>query len=146
MRALMERHRSSPSCNACHGVMDPLGFALENFDSIGAWRDKDRYARVLIDASGELTTGQKVGGVDDLRAALARRPDQFVQTLTEKVMTFALGRTLTYRDMPAVRGIVKAAAKDDYRFSSIVRHVVESDQFRMSKVPGGPEDRETTSH
>jgi hypothetical protein len=123
--------------------MDPLGFSLENFDSTGAWRNKDRYARVLIDASGELPTGQKLGGVDDLRSALAERPDQFVQTMTEKLMTFALGRKVGYRDMPAVRGVVRAAAKDDYRFSSIVMAIVESDQFRMSEVPGGPEDRDT---
>ncbi|MDP3739982.1 MAG: DUF1592 domain-containing protein [Hyphomonadaceae bacterium] len=138
MRALMERHRSSPTCNSCHGVMDPLGFALENFDAIGAWRDKDRYARTLIDSSGELITGQKLDGVNELRNALAAKPDQFVQTFTEKLMTFALGRKVEHHDMPAVRAIVRAAAKEDYRLFAIVMNIVKSDQFQMSKAPGEP--------
>jgi hypothetical protein len=89
----------------------------------------------MIDSSGELATGQKLSGVADLRKALTSRPDQFVQTLTEKLMTFALGRQVEYHDMPAVRAIVRNAAKDDYRFSSIVMNIVESDQFQMSKAP-----------
>jgi mono/diheme cytochrome c family protein len=135
VRALMEKHRTDPSCNACHGVMDPLGFALENFDAIGAWREKDRYARTLIDSSGQLATGQQLAGVDDLRKALSAKPDQFVQTFTEKLMTFALGRTIEYHDMPTVRAIVRDAARQDYRLSAIVMNIVKSDQFQMSKAP-----------
>jgi hypothetical protein len=136
VRELMIAHRANPSCNACHGIMDPLGLALENFDAVGEWRIKDKFAGTLIDASGELPTGRRINGPDDLRAALTARPDQFVQTFTEKLMTFALGRRVEYRDMPAVRAVVRDAAKDNYRFSSIVMNIVESDQFQQSKVPG----------
>ena len=107
----MEQHRAKPSCNACHGVMDPLGFALENFDAIGAWRAKDRDAGTPIDARGKLVDGTPVNGPADLRKALLTRPDQFVQTLTEKLMTYALGRSVEYYDMPAVRAIVRDAAQ-----------------------------------
>jgi mono/diheme cytochrome c family protein len=130
VRERMVAHRVNPSCNACHGVMDPLGLALENFDAVGAWRTKDRFAGTAIDASGELPDGRKINGPNDLRAALLKRPDQFVQTFTEKLMTFALGRTIEYHDMPTVRSIVRDAAKDNYRFSSIVLNIVESDLFR----------------
>jgi mono/diheme cytochrome c family protein len=130
VRERMVQHRANPSCNACHGVMDPLGLALENFDAVGAWRAKDRFAGAAIDASGELPDGRKINGPDDLRGALLKRPDQFVQTFTEKLMTFALGRTIEYHDMPAVRAIVRDAGRDNYRFSSIVLNIVESDLFR----------------
>jgi hypothetical protein len=127
----MEDHRARPSCNACHAVMDPLGFSLENFDAIGAWRSVDRYAGTPIDASGTLADGLAVNGPADLRQALLRRPEQFVQTLTEKLMTYALGRSLEYYDMPAVRAIVRDAARDEYRFSSIVSGVIRSAPFQM---------------
>jgi mono/diheme cytochrome c family protein len=135
VREIMEQHRAKPSCNACHGVMDPLGFALENFDAIGEWRAEDRYAGTAIDASGKLVDGTAVNSPADLRVALTRRPEQFVQTLTEKLMTYALGRTVDYYDMPTVRKIVREAARDDYRFSSIVMGIVRSDAFRMRMVP-----------
>lgn len=134
VRARLEQHRRAKSCNACHGVIDPLGFALENFDAIGAWRAKDRETATLIDA-GDTIHGTRVSGPDELRALLLRRPDQFVQTLTTRLMTFALGRGLEPEDMPTVRAIVRKAAADDYRFSSIVRGIVNSDAFTMTMVP-----------
>ena len=133
VREIMEQHRSKPSCNACHGVMDPLGFALENFDAIGEWRSKDRYAGTVIDASGKLVDGTPVNSPADLRKALMKRPEQFVQTMTEKLMTYALGRSVEYYDMPAVRAIVRDAARDNYRFSSIVMGIVKSAPFQMRK-------------
>ena len=135
IRAIMEQHRSKPTCNACHGVMDPLGFALENFDAIGEWRAQDRWAGTPIDASGELIDGTKVSGPADLRKALVKRGPQFVQTLTEKLMTYALGRSVDYYDMPTVRQIVRDAARDNYRFSSLVMGIVKSAPFQMRKVP-----------
>jgi len=136
VREIMEQHRAKPSCNACHGVMDPLGFALENFDAIGGWRSKDRYAGTVIDASGKLVDGTTVGSPADLRKALMRRPEVFAQTMTEKLMTYALGRSVEYYDMPAIRAIVRDAARDNYRFSSIVRGIVKSAPFQMRKASG----------
>jgi hypothetical protein len=135
VRQIMEQHRANPSCNACHGVMDPLGFALENFDTIGAWRTKDRFARTVIDAGGKLVDGTTVSGPGDLRQALMKHPEVFVQTMTEKLLTYALGRNLDYYDMPAVRKIVRDAARDNYRFSSIVMGIVNSGPFQMRKIP-----------
>jgi hypothetical protein len=135
MRDIMAVHREKPSCFSCHGVMDPLGFALENFDATGKWRDKDRLAGAAIDSSGELPDGTQVNGPDALRNALLANPDQFVQTLTEKLMMYALGRVVEYHDMPTVRGIVRESAKDDYRFSSIVMQIVQSDPFQKRQVP-----------
>jgi hypothetical protein len=134
VRQIMEQHRANPSCNGCHGVMDPLGFSLEGFDAVGAWRTKDRFAGTPIDSSDKLIDGTPVNGPDDLRKALASHPEQFVQTFTEKLMTYALGRNIEYYDMPAIRKIVRDAAKDNYRFSSIVMGVVKSTPFQMSKV------------
>jgi len=134
VREIMEKHRANPSCNACHGVMDPLGFALENFDAIGAWRAKDADAGTAIDASGKLVDGTAVNGPNDLRQALLKHPEQFAQTVTEKLMTYALGRTLEYYDMPTVRQIVRDAAKDNYKFSSIVAGIAKSAPFQMRRV------------
>ena len=133
VREIMETHRARPSCNSCHGIMDPLGFALENFDAIGEWRNTDRWAAAPIDAGSTLVDGTPIAGPVDLRNALARRPDQFVQTLTEKLMTYGLGRSVEYYDMPAVRQIVRDAARDNYRFSSIVMGIVRSTPFQMRK-------------
>jgi len=115
-------------------VIDPLGFALENFDAIGAWQAKDRETGTRIDA-GDTIHGVKVGGPDELRAVLLRRPDQFVQTLTTRLMTFALGRGVEAEDMPTIRRIVRAAAANDYRFSSIVSGIVRSEAFTLTMVP-----------
>jgi hypothetical protein len=135
VRETMELHRANPACNGCHGIIDPLGFALENFDTVGAWRDKDRYTRTVIDASGKLTDGTIVNGPDDLRKALMSRPDQFVETMTEKFLMYALGRSLTAYDMPAVRRIVRDAGRDDYRFSSVVMGIAQSIPFQMERTP-----------
>jgi hypothetical protein len=137
LRARLEQHRKSPTCFACHGVMDPLGLALENFNAVGQYRATDPDTREPIDATGQFPDGTTINGPDDLRRALADRPDhQFVQTLTENLMTYALGRSLDYRDMPTVRRIVKNAAADEYRFKSIVLGVVTSDAFRKREGEG----------
>jgi mono/diheme cytochrome c family protein len=135
VREMIAKHRASPTCAACHAVMDPLGFALENFDATGAWRDRDRYAGAKIDSSGVLPDGTPLSGPDDLRKALLRRPEQFVQTLTEGLLAYATGRKLEHYDMPTVRRIVHAAAAGDYRFTALVQGVVRSDQFRTLRVP-----------
>jgi hypothetical protein len=129
VRARMERHRASPACAGCHRVMDPLGLALENFDAIGRWRTQE--AGAAIDASGELGDGTRVDGVVALRNALLSRPEVLAGTITEKLLTYALGRGLEYYDMPAVRGIVSAAGRDDYRFSSLILAIVRSVPFQM---------------
>jgi hypothetical protein len=134
VREIMEQHRANPSCNACHGVMDPLGFSLENFDAIGAWRSKDVNAGTAIDASGKLVDGTAVNGPNDLRQALVKRPEQFAQTVTEKLMTYALGRSVEYYDMPAIRKIVREAAKENYRLSSIVLGIAKSAPFQMRRA------------
>ena len=135
VRERIEQHRAQPSCNACHGVIDPLGFALENYDVTGAWRAKDLDAGNVIDASGVLPDGQRVGGPADLRRALLARPDQFVQTLTEKLMVYALGRGVEHHDMPLVRVITRDAAAHGYRFEAIVQAIVASDAFLQQRLP-----------
>jgi mono/diheme cytochrome c family protein len=135
VRQMMAKHRANPSCSACHAVMDPLGFALENFDATGMWRDRDRFAGTVIDSAGELPDGTKINGPDDLRNALLRNPEQFVQTFTENLLTYAMGREREYYDMPTVRKIVRDTAAKDYKFSAIVEAVVNSDQFKMHRAP-----------
>jgi mono/diheme cytochrome c family protein len=135
VRELMAKHRANPTCASCHAVMEPLGFALENFDATGMWRDKDRFANAPIDSAGELPDGTKINGPDDLRKTLLRHPDQFVQTFVENLMTWSMGRTRDYYDMPTVRRIVRDTQAKDYRFSAIVQAVVRSEQFRMRRVP-----------
>jgi hypothetical protein len=134
MRERLEQHRANPACAGCHRLMDPLGFALENFDAVGAWRTVDAGKR--IDASGQLLDGTTVDGVTALRDALLSRPDVFVSTLTEKLMTYALGRGLEPGDMPSVRAIVRDAASDGYRFSSIVMGIVRSTPFQWREADG----------
>jgi mono/diheme cytochrome c family protein len=131
LRARLEQHRANPTCGACHGAMDPLGLALENFNAVGQFRANDPDTLTPIDSTGQLPDGTTIDGPDDLRRALVDRPDhQFVQALTENLLTYALGRSLDYHDMPAVRRIVRQAAADDYRFKSIVLGVISSDAFR----------------
>jgi cytochrome c551/c552 len=134
VRERIEMHRSKPACMGCHAVMDPLGFALENFDTIGQFRTLDAGAK--IDPTGVLPDGTSIKGPEDLRRALLARPDQFVQALTENLLTYALGRSVDYRDMPAVRKIVDSAEADKYRFESIVMGIVSSDAFRKREAPG----------
>jgi mono/diheme cytochrome c family protein len=135
VRELMAKHRASPTCSSCHSIMDPLGFALENFDATGMWRDKDRFAGTVIDSAGELPDGTKINGPDDLRHALLRRPEQFVQTFVEALLTYSMGRTREYYDMPTVRQIVRETRAQDYKFSAIVEAIVNTDQFKMRRVP-----------
>lgn len=135
VREIMAQHRAAPNCNGCHGVMDALGFALENFDAVAVWREKDRYAGTTIDSTAELPDGTVVTGPDDLRAALMRKPEQFVQTFTEGLLKYALGRTLEHTDMPAVRRIARESAREDYRFSTIVWQIVTSEPFRVRRAP-----------
>ena len=135
VRAIMQAHRENPTCNSCHGILDPLGFAMESFDTVGEFRTKDRWAGVPIDSTGTLADGTPVKGPEDLRKALTKRPDQFVQTLTQKLMTYGLGRSVEYFDMPTVRKIVRDSAKDNYKFSSIVVGIVKSPAFQSQRVP-----------
>jgi hypothetical protein len=137
LRERLERHRASATCAGCHKVMDPLGFAMENFDAVGTWRTRD--AGLPLNASGQLADGTAVDGIVALREALVARSDVFVQTLTEKLMTYALGRGLQYYDMPAVREVVRNAARQDYRFSAIMNGIVSSAPFQMRAA--GEDDR-----
>ncbi|HSC57672.1 MAG TPA: DUF1588 domain-containing protein, partial [Nitrospira sp.] len=129
LRHRMEEHRKNPACAGCHRVMDPIGFSLENFDAVGRWRVKE--GNSTIDASGQLADGTKVDGPEALRQALLTHPDQFAQTITGKLLTYALGRGVQYYDMPTVRAIVRDAARNDYRFSSIVMGIIKSTPFQM---------------
>ena len=140
VRERLEQHRQNPTCFACHAVMDPLGFALENFDAVGHWRNIDRYSRDPIDASGVLPSGEPVDGPDDLRKALTEDPSMFARTVTTRLLTYALGRPVEAVDMPQVRELVRQAAQDDYRFSSLIKGIANSEAFRYSVVPGASDD------
>lgn len=133
VRERLEMHLVDPSCAACHKLMDPIGFTLENFDLVGRWRETE--GGKPIDATTELTDGTQIDGPVSLRQALLRYSDAFLVAFTEKLMTYGLGRTLEPYDEPAVRGILRAAAKEDYSFSSIVRGIVESAPFQMKMKP-----------
>jgi len=144
VRERMEAHRQNPVCASCHKIMDPIGFSLENFDLTGKWRTTD--GGVPVDASSQMVDGTKLSGPASLRQALLSRSDVFVSTLTEKVMTYALGRGLKYYDMPAVRAITREAGRNDNRFSSIVLGIVKSTPFQMKMKPaenGGTQVRST---
>ena len=130
MRERMEQHRRNPVCAGCHAVMDPLGFSLENYDAIGVWRSTAD--GVPVDASGVLPDGTTFDGPSGLRDVLLSRRDEFVTTVTHKLLTYALGRGLEYYDMPVVRRIVREAATADYRWSAIVRGIAESAPFQMN--------------
>src|SRR5262249_5773407 len=119
MRAAMLQHRANPACASCHARMDPLGFALENFDAIGQWRARSATGEPL-DVSGSLPDGSAFDGLPGLRKLLVNRPDQFVQGLTEKLAKYALGREVDYYDAPAIRAVVRAASTDKYTFTSLV--------------------------
>ncbi|HLI82528.1 MAG TPA: DUF1592 domain-containing protein [Bryobacteraceae bacterium] len=132
MREQMEMHRAVEPCKSCHKIMDPIGLALENFDAVGAWRTEDNGNP--IDAAGMLVDGTKIDGVNGLRAALLKYTPEFVRVATEKLLIYALGRGTEYYDMPLVRSIVHQAAKDNYRFSSLVLGVVSSPQFQENEI------------
>jgi hypothetical protein len=119
-------------CASCHSTIDPLGFALENFDGIGQWRDLDK-SYEPIDASGTLPDGTPFRNLGDFREVLLKQAENFVTTFTERLLTYALGRVLDYRDMPTVRQIVRRSAQDDYRFSSLMLNIVKSVPFRKRR-------------
>jgi mono/diheme cytochrome c family protein len=136
LRERLERHRSRAECASCHARMDPLGYALENFDAVGAWRDRDGEMR--IDPTGTLPDGRRFRGVAELRAILAERPERFARCLAEKLLVYALGRGLTPADRPAVNRIVRHAGRNGYRISSLVIALVRSDLFQKRNArPGG---------
>jgi len=130
MRETLELHRANPVCATCHKIFEPMGLALENFDAVGTWRTHDGAS--LIDASGILVDGTKVAGVADLRQWVVGRSDQFVRVVTEKLLTYGLGRGVEYQDMPLVRSIVHDSAAGNYRFSSLVLGIVKSPAFQMN--------------
>jgi mono/diheme cytochrome c family protein len=138
VRARLEQHRNKASCNQCHGVIDPTGLALENFDAIGGWRTMDHQANAPIDAKTVLPNGVPIDGPVELRAQLVERPATFAEAFTEKLMMYALNRQLEYFDMPQVRAVVRGAAKDHYKFSSIVLGLVNTDAFRKQGPAAEP--------
>ncbi|RPH60754.1 MAG: DUF1588 domain-containing protein, partial [Acidobacteria bacterium] len=131
LRQRLEQHRANPACASCHRIMDPLGFSLENFDLVGTWREVDGASP--IDASGQLPDGTALRGPADLRRALLSRSDAFVTTATEKLLTYALGRPVHSNDMPTVRSIVRRAAMNNNRFSSLMLGVIESAPFQLRR-------------
>jgi hypothetical protein len=140
MRQTMEAHRANPVCASCHKIFEPIGIALENFDAVGGWRTQDGDSP--IDASGVLVDGSKVDGVASLRESLVRRSDQFVRVVTEKMLTYALGRGVEYQDMPLVRSIVRESAESNYNFSSVVLGIVKSPPFQMNTKTAGESQHE----
>jgi Protein of unknown function (DUF1592)/Protein of unknown function (DUF1588)/Protein of unknown function (DUF1585)/Protein of unknown function (DUF1587)/Protein of unknown function (DUF1595)/Cytochrome C oxidase, cbb3-type, subunit III len=134
MRAMLELHRANPTCNMCHGVIEPHGIPLEHFTVTGQWRDVDWQANAPIDSKVTMPDGKEIESPTDLRRVLLSRPGQFVQAVTTRLMMYALGREIDPADMPQVRAIVRDAAKDDYRFSSLVLGIVSSDAFRMQAL------------
>jgi hypothetical protein len=143
MRERMEEHRKNPVCAGCHRSMDPLGFALENFDAVGKWRSSE--GGVAINASGSLSDGTPVDGPGTLRAALLSHREQFAETVAEKLMTYALGRGVEYYDSPALRQIVRGSAATDYRWSSMILAIVRSVPFQMRLPPDAVGSTSTAS-
>jgi hypothetical protein len=137
MRERLAQHRTQSTCNSCHAVIDPLGFSLENFDVVGGWRTIDEAGKP-VDASGTTASGMKIDGLAGLRAALLQDPEQFPRTVTEKLMTYALGRRLEYYDRPSIRKIVRDAAAKQYRWSSLIVGIVESPAFLMRASQPAP--------
>ena len=135
VRERLQLHRTLSSCNGCHGVIDPLGQALENYNAVGEWRTFERDSGAAIDPTGKLANGKPVSSPIDLREALRAEPDQFVQTVVQNLMTYALGRRVEYYDMPALRAIVRDSAHDHYSFAAIVKGVANSVPFRMRTAP-----------
>ena len=132
MRERMEQHRANPVCASCHQLMDGAGLSMENFDAIGRWRDRNA-DWTPIDAAGSIPGGGSFDGVSGLREAVLARPEVFVGTMTEKLLTYALGRGLDHHDGAAVRRIARDAAEQDYRFSALVLVIVESMPFQMRR-------------
>jgi hypothetical protein len=139
MREAMIRHRANPACSTCHAMMDPLGFAFEHYDAVGRWRTHTG-EDAPVDASGVLPDGSTFDGAPGLLDALMKRPARFASTLTERLLTYAIGRGIEHDDAPAVRAILRDAARDGYRFSSLVAAIAKSVPFgwRMSGTAGSP--------
>jgi len=131
MRQEMELHRKVEPCASCHKIMDPIGFSLENFDAVGMWRDTDDGSP--IDAAGKLVDGTALNGVKDLRNAMLKYSPQFARVVTEKLLSYAIGRDPEYYDMPLIRSIVRSAEPGNYKFSQLVLGVVKSDSFQMNQ-------------
>jgi hypothetical protein len=135
MRERMEQHRANPVCAGCHKVMDPLGFALENYDAIGRWRTIDAASGSPIDSSGALPDGTGFTGPAELRQVLSqKRQDDFILTVVEKLLTYALGRGVSYTDAPTMRELVRRTEKDQHRLSALIMAIVESTPFQMRRV------------
>jgi hypothetical protein len=135
VRQRLESHRENPTCKGCHGLIDPPGLALENFDVTGKWRDVDPVSKIAIDSKTELASGKALEGPAGLRRYLNERKDQFPMTVTKRLMMYALNREIEYFDMPQVRDIVREAAAKNYTLGSIITGIVNSDAFRFQ----GPE-------
>jgi hypothetical protein len=127
LRARLEKHRAEPTCAVCHNRMDPIGFAMENFDAIGQWRDKD--ANHPIDASGKLPNGQPIDGPDGLRKVLVSKRGEFVRCVTEKMLTYALGRGMEEYDRCTLKEISESVERNEYKFSALIDAIVTSDAF-----------------
>jgi hypothetical protein len=134
VRERLEMHRASSACAGCHGMLDPLGLALENLDLLGRWREHEE--GYPIDSTSEMVDGTRLEGPADLRGALLARSDSFVTAITERLMTYALGRGLEHFDKPVVRGVVRAAEQDDYTLHSLVHGIVASDTFQKRVKTG----------
>jgi hypothetical protein len=134
IREAMVLHRAAPACAGCHARMDPIGFALENFDAIGRWRERD--SDQPINVSGVLPDGTQIEGVAGLKQALIREPEQFVSTVAEKLLMYSTGRNVQFYDAPAIRAAVRGAAADNYKFSSLMVGVVKSAPFQMRLAKG----------
>jgi hypothetical protein len=135
LRRRMESHRTNRNCAACHDVIDPVGLALENFNAIGQWREKDIDAGQRIEAEGRLADGTPVNGPGALRDYIVGRPDLFARTFAENLLAYALARPLQHYDMPQVRKLVEDAGRQDYRLSALVLGIVSSPAFQYDKVP-----------
>jgi hypothetical protein len=134
MRQQLEAHRANPACATCHRAMDPLGFALENFDATGKWRTLDVDGETPINASGALPDGTAFQGPAELRKILLSRPEQLVTTVTQKLLTYALGRGVEYYDAPAIRAIMREGAPGEYRWSSVILGIIKSAPFQMRRA------------
>jgi hypothetical protein len=137
VRQRLEAHRANPKCSSCHGLIDPLGLALENFDLTGRWRTVDPVTKVPIDATAQLSSGLVLNNPSDLRHYLTRSPDLFPTTVTKRLMMYALNRELEYYDMPQVRKIVRDAAASNYTAAALITGIVNSDAFRRQ----GPDEK-----
>ena len=134
MREAMILHRANPACAGCHARMDPIGFAMENFDALGRWRERDNGNQ--IDASGVFPDGTRIDGMAGLRKALLHHPEEFIDTVAERLLMYAIGRNVQFFDRPAARAIVRQAAAGNYTFASLVMGVVKSQPFQMRTAQG----------